>query len=564
MSEMLSYVCGASEEPLLYKTIGSVLEEAAARWPERDVLIVPHQGIRWSYRQLNEAADRFAASLLKLGLVPGDRLGIWSPNRYEWILMQFASAKAGLILVNINPAYRTSELEFVLQKVGCKALVLAPTFKSSNYVAMLRQIAPEISAQPPDDLHLTRLPALRFLIVTDPEPPPHFLSFGAIETLGTPSDRARLEALRSQVQPEDPVNIQFTSGTTGLPKGATLSHHNILNNGYFVARRMRFSPSDRLCIPVPLYHCFGMVMGVLGCVTHGAAMVFPAAGFEPQSVLEAVATERCTALYGVPTMFIAELEHPEFRRYDLESLRTGVMAGAPCPVELMNRVITEMHLREITICYSMTETSPVSFQSHCGDPIERRVSTVGTIHPHLEVKIVDADGRTVRRDERGELLTRGYSVMRGYWDEPQKSREAVDERGWMHSGDLATLDDQGYCQIVGRVKDLIIRGGENISPREIEEFLYRHPQVQEVQVFGIPDARYGEVVCAWIKLRPQQDCEAEAVRRFCAEQIAHYKVPQHIRFVSEFPMTVTGKIQKFVMRERMIEELNLNSGRGAT
>ena len=472
--------------------------------------------------------------------------------------------KAGLILVNINPAYRLSELEFVLNKVGCKALVLAPAFKSSDYVAMLRRIAPEISAQRADNHQLKRLPALRFLILTDAEPPPGFLSFGDVESLGAPSDRARLTALRSLLQPEDPVNIQFTSGTTGLPKGATLSHHNIVNNGYFVARRMRFSPSDRLCIPVPLYHCFGMVMGVLGCVTHGAAMVFPAAGFEPQSVLETIAVEGCTALYGVPTMFIAELEHPEFHRFDLKSLRTGVMAGAPCPVELMKRVVAEMHLREVTICYGMTETSPVSFQSHCDDPIERRVSTVGTIHPHLEVKIVEADGKTVPRGQRGELLTRGYSVMHGYWDEPQKSREAIDERGWMHTGDLATLDDQGYCKIVGRVKDLIIRGGENISPREIEEFLYRHPKVQEAQVFGIPDARYGEVVCAWIKLKPEEYCDAEAMRRFCAEQIAHYKVPQHIRFVSEFPMTVTGKIQKFVMRERMIEELDLNLERGPT
>ncbi len=482
MGATLSYVCGASDEPLLYKTVGAALEDAAVQWPERIALIVSDQAIRWSYRHLNDAADRLAAGLLCLGLVPGDRIGIWSPNRYEWVLTQFASAKAGLILVNINPAYRLSELEFVLNKVGCKALVLAPAFKSSDYVAMLRHIAPEISAQPADNHQLKRLPALRFLILTDAEPPPGFLSLGDVESLGTPSDRARLTVLRSLLQPEDPVNIQFTSGTTGLPKGVTLSHHNIVNNGYFVARRMRFSPSDRLCIPVPLYHCFGMVMGVLGCVTHGAAMVFPAAGFEPQSVLETIAIEGCTALYGVPTMFIAELEHPEFHRFDLKSLRTGVMAGAPCPVELMKRVVAEMHLREVTICYGMTETSPVSFQSHCDDPIERRVSTVGTIHPHLEVKIVEADGKTVPRGQRGELLTRGYSVMHGYWDEPQKSREAIDERGWMHTGDLATLDDQGYCKIVGRVKDLIIRGGENISPREIEEFLYRHPKVQEAQV----------------------------------------------------------------------------------
>jgi fatty-acyl-CoA synthase len=563
MRETLSYVCGTSDEPLMYRTVGRALEEAAARWPEHEALIVTHQNIRWSYQRLNDATDRMAAGLLHLGLVPGDRIGIWSPNCYEWILTQFAAAKAGLILVNINPAYRCSELEFVLNKVGCKALVLAPAFKSSDYVVMFRQLAPESASQVAGDLHLEHLPTLRFLILMGAEPQPGFLSFGTIELLGDAVDHGKLETLRSMLQPEDPVNIQFTSGTTGLPKGATLSHHNILNNGYFVARRMRFSASDRLCIPVPLYHCFGMVMGVLGCVTHGAAMVFPSAGFEPHSVLEAVANERCTALYGVPTMFIAELEHPDFRRHDLHRLRTGVMAGAPCPIELMKRVIAEMHLPEITICYGMTETSPVSFQSHWDDPIERRVSSVGTIHPHLEVKIVDPQGKTVQVGERGELLTRGYSVMQGYWDEPQKTREAVDERGWMHTGDLATLDSDGYCQIVGRVKDLIIRGGENISPREIEEFLYQHPAIQEVQVFGIPDEQYGEVVCAWIKLKPEQRCEAEAVRSFCVDNIAHYKVPQYIRFVSDFPMTVTGKVQKFIMRERMIEELNLSTVRGS-
>jgi len=562
MSETSSYVCGTSVEPLLYKTVGVALEEATARWPECDAVIVSHQKIRRSYRQFNNAVDCLAAGLLHLGLTVGDRIGIWSPNCYEWVLIQFASAKAGLILVNINPAYRSSELEFVLNKVGCKALVLAPSFKTTDYVAMLYQIAPELRTQSANDLHLIRLPALRFLILIDTEPPSGFLAFDGVESLNTSTDFTKVEMLRSILQSEDSVNIQFTSGTTGTPKGATLSHHNIVNNGYFVARRMRFSQTDRLCIPVPLYHCFGMVMGVLGCVTHGAAMVFPAAGFDPQSVLETVAQEECTALYGVPAMFVAELQHPEFHRYNLSTLRTGVMAGAPCPVELMKSVIAQMHLREITICYGMTETSPVSFQSHCDDVIERRVSTVGTVHPHVEVKIVDADGKTVPCGKQGELLTRGYSVMQGYWDEPQKSRETIDQRGWMHTGDLATLDDQGYCQIVGRLKDLIIRGGENISSREIEEFLYRHPKIQEAQVFGIPDPRYGEVVCAWIILKTDELCDAEAVRDFCAEQIAHYKVPQHIRFVSEFPMTVTGKIQKFVMRERMIEELNLQIERG--
>ena len=554
---MLSYASGTSDEPLLYKTVGAVLEEAAQRWGERDALIVPQQRIRWSYRELDAAADRLAAGFVRLGLEPGDRIGIWSPNRFEWVVTQFASAKAGLILVNVNPAYRIAELEFALNKVGCKALVLAPSFKTSDYVGMLCQVAPEIATSTPGALRAAKLPALRAVILTADDVPPGFLAYRDVADAGRAQDEARVRELASQLQPEEAINIQFTSGTTGLPKGATLSHHNIVNNGYFVARRMTFTERDRLCIPVPLYHCFGMVMGVLGCATHGAAMVFPGEAFEPLAVLEAVSAERCTALYGVPTMFIAELEQPQFRSYDLSCLRTGVMAGAPCPVEIMKRVIADMHMREVTICYGMTETSPVSFQSGRDDPLERRVGTVGAIHPHLEVKIVDGDGRVVPRGERGELLTRGYSVMHGYWDEPEKTRQAIDEQGWMHTGDLATLDADGYCNIVGRVKDLIIRGGENISPREIEEFLYRHPYVQDVQVFGIPDRRYGEVVCAWIRLKSGAQCDAEAVRTFCREQIAHFKVPQHIRFVEQFPMTVTGKIQKFVMREQMIAELQL-------
>jgi fatty-acyl-CoA synthase len=541
----LSYVCGVGGEPLLYKTVGAVLEEAAARWGEREALVVPHQNIRWTYRQLDEAADRLAAGFLHLGLVPGDRVGIWSPNRYEWVVTQFASAKAGLILVNINPAYRTSELEYALNKVGCKALVLAPTFKTSDYAAMLEQTRP-------------KLPLLRAAILTDDTPRAGFLRYRDVESSGTAEDLERVRQLRLQLQPEDAINIQFTSGTTGLPKGATLSHHNIVNNGYFVAKRQTFSEQDRLCIPVPLYHCFGMVMAVLGCVTHGAAMIFPAEAFEPKSVLDACQAERCTALYGVPTMFIAELEHPDFKRYDLSKLRTGVMAGAPCPVEVMKRVISDMHMSEVTIAYGMTETSPVSFQSCRDDTLERRVSTVGMIHSHLEVKIVDGEGRVTPLGERGELLTRGYSVMHGYWDDEDKTKQAIDPQGWMHTGDLATLDEAGYCNIVGRVKDLIIRGGENVSPREIEEFLYRHPKIQDVQVFGVPDRRYGEVVCAWIKLKTGERCDAEAIRAFCREQIAHYKVPQHIRFVEQFPMTVTGKIQKYLMRIEMSRELEVS------
>jgi fatty-acyl-CoA synthase len=553
----LSYVCGTGSVPLLYKTVGVVLEDAARRWGDRSALIVRHQNLRWTYRQLNEAADRLAAGLIKLGLQPGDRVGIWSPNRYEWVLTQFATARAGLILVNVNPAYRISELEFSLNKVGCKALILAPGFKSSDYIGMLRQLAPELATSAVGDLQAARLPTLRLVILTDDARVPGFMPFHTVETLGTEVERERLNELRSLLQPEDPINIQFTSGTTGLPKGATLSHHNIVNNGYFVASHMAFSPEDSLCIPVPLYHCFGMVMGVLGCVTHGAAMVFPAEAFEPGAVLEAVTAEKCTALYGVPTMFIAELDHPQFRDHDLSSLRTGVMAGAPCPVEVMKRVIADMNMREVTIAYGMTETSPVSFQSRSDDSIERRVSTVGRIHPHLEVKIIDTEGRVVPRGERGELLTRGYSVMTGYWDDAEKTRQAVDEQGWMHTGDLAVIDAEGYCNIAGRVKDLIIRGGENISPREVEEFLYRHPQIQDVQVFGIPDRRYGEVVCAWIRLKSADPCDADAIRLFCRDQIAHFKVPTHIRFVEQFPMTVTGKIQKFIMREQMIAELRL-------
>ncbi len=553
----LSYVCGASTVPLLYKTVGVVLEDAARRWGERLALVVRRQNIRWTYRELNEAADRLAAGLIKLGLQPGDRVGIWSPNRYEWVLTQFATAKAGLILVNVNPAYRISELEFALNKVGCKALILAPSFKSSDYIGMLRQLAPELSSSAVGELQAARLPTLRMVILTDDARVPGFMPFRSVESLGTDVERERVNELRGLLQPEDDINIQFTSGTTGLPKGATLSHHNIVNNGYFVASHMAFTHEDSLCIPVPLYHCFGMVMGVLGCVTHGATMVFPAEAFEPGAVLEAISAEKCTALYGVPTMFIAELDHPKFREFDLNSLRTGVMAGAPCPVEVMKRVIADMHMSEVTIAYGMTETSPVSFQSRSDDSIERRVSTVGRIHPHLEVKIVDTEGRVVPRGQRGELLTRGYSVMTGYWDDVEKTRQSVDEKGWMHTGDLAVLDDEGYCNITGRVKDLIIRGGENVSPREVEEFLYRHPQVQDVQVFGIPDQRYGEVVCAWIKLKGGDPCDAEVIRGFCRDQIAHFKVPQHIRFVEQFPMTVTGKIQKFIMREQMIAELQL-------
>ncbi|MGD9602156.1 MAG: AMP-binding protein [Gammaproteobacteria bacterium] len=553
-----SYVCGTSDEPLIYTTVGGAFDAARNRWPDHVAIISRHQGIRLTYAELGERIDAFAAGLVALGLKPGDRIGIWSPNNVEWVITQFATAKAGLILVNINPAYRLAELEYALNKVECSALITAERFKSSDYPGMIRTLAPELATSLPRELHAARLPHLRTVIALAREHQPGFLRFSDIPALGSAENRAELIRLADVLQPDDPINIQFTSGTTGMPKGATLTHFSIVNNGYFVGRSMRFSHQDRLCIPVPLYHCFGMVMSVLTCVTHGATMVFPADAFEPKSVLEAVSAERCTALHGVPTMFIAELDHPDFGTYDLTSLRTGIMAGAPCPIEIMKRVLGEMHMSEVTIAYGMTETSPVSFQSNPDDPLERRVSTIGRIHPHVQVKIVDPDGRVVPRGTRGELCTRGYSVMRGYWNDEARTREAIDQAGWMHTGDLAVVDDEGYCNIVGRVKDMIIRGGENVYPREIEEFLFRHPKIQDVAVFGVPDSRFGEQVAAWVKLRDGQQATEEEVRAFCQGQIAHYKVPHYVRFVDDFPMTVTGKIQKFMMRDAMIESLGLD------
>jgi fatty-acyl-CoA synthase len=490
-------------------------------------------------------------------LEQGDRIGIWAPNCGEWVLTQFASARAGLILVTINPAYRLSELEHALRKSGCKALVLAPRFKSSEYIAMLRSLAPEITSTKPGQLRSHRLPDLRTVIHLGEGIEAGMLSFNDVQRAAGGAHHARLQETAHQLQFDDPINIQFTSGTTGAPKGATLTHYNILNNAFFVAEAMGLREGDRLCIPVPLYHCFGMVMSTLACVTHGATMVFPSAGFEPRAVLETVEAERCTALHGVPTMFIAEMEHPDFNRFELGSLRAGIMAGSPCPIEVMRRVMDLMNMRDITIAYGMTETSPVSFQSAIDDPIERRVSTVGRIQPHLEVKIVDSEGRIVPRGTPGELLTRGYSVMRGYWDDPAQTALAIDATGWMHTGDLATIDDEGYCNIVGRIKDMVIRGGENIYPREVEEFLFGHPKIEAAQVVGLPDEKYGEELCAWIKLRAGESLSEQDVRDFCQGQIAHYKIPKYVCFVSEFPMTVTGKIQKFLIRQEMLERLGL-------
>jgi len=552
-----SYVHGASDEPLIGETIGRFFDAAAAKWAERPALVVRHQNVRLSYAELKAVVDKLAAGLLTLGLDPGDRIGIWSPNNSEWVLTQFATAKAGLILVNINPSYRVTELEYALNKVGCKALILAERFKTSDYIGMLRELTPELTRATPGKLESARLPALRAVVVLGEQNHAGCLRFADVAARGGAAEQQCIAELAPLLQFDEPINIQFTSGTTGFPKGATLSHHNILNNGFFIGEAMRLTEQDRLCIPVPLYHCFGMVLGNLAAVTHGACMVFPGEGFDALTTLETVADERCTALHGVPTMFIAQLDHPDFAKFDLTSLRTGIMAGSPCPIEVMKRSVDKMHLNEITIAYGMTETSPVSFQSSTTDPLERRVSTVGRIQPHIEVKVVDTSGRIVPPGAPGELLTRGYCVMLGYWGDEERTREAIDAARWMHTGDLATIDADGYCNIVGRIKDMVIRGGENVYPREIEEFLYRHPKIQDVQVIGVPDDRYGEEICAWVRLRPGMSAGEEEIRAFCRGQIAHYKVPRYIKFVDEFPMTVTGKIQKFIMRERTIAELGL-------
>jgi len=558
-----SYVCGVSDVPLLGETIGSSLDRARERWGDRPALISPSHDVRWSWREFADRVDALATGFIALGLKRGERIGIWSLNRPEWTLTQFAAAKAGLILVTINPAYRLSELEFALGKVGCAAIVTATAFKTSNYMEMLNTLLPELATSQPGQLHAARLPELRAVIQIGGPAAPGAIPFADVADMGGERHRAELAALAEAMQFDDPVNIQFTSGTTGSPKGVTLTHHNILNNGYFVGRAMRLTELDRICIPVPLYHCFGMVMGNLAAVTLGSAMVYPGEGFDPLATLTTVEREKCTTLYGVPTMFIAQLDHPDFARFDLSSLRTGIMAGAPCPIEVMKRVNSAMNMREVTIAYGMTETSPVSFQSAVDDPLERRVSTVGRIHPHVEVKIVDLEGKVVPPGGRGELCTRGYSVMLGYWNEPEKTADVLDRNGWMHTGDLAVIDEEGYCNIVGRIKDMVIRGGENLYPREIEEFLYRHPKIQDVQIFGVADDRYGEELCAWIRVRSGETLTADEIRAFCQGQIAHNKIPRYVEFVDEFPMTVTGKIQKFLMREAVEQRLGLKAQKTA-
>ncbi|OXI36872.1 AMP-binding protein [Burkholderia aenigmatica] len=555
----LSIVRGRTDVPLSDATVATLLHDTASRFPARPAVVFREQGIRWDWRTFAHEIDVLAAGLVALGIEPGDRVGIWSPNRVEWLLTQFATARIGAILVNINPAYRLAELDYALNKAGCRALIAAEQFKSSKYLEMLQALAPELAHCAPGELHAARLPALRIVIRMGDGRTPGMQCYPDVVARGRDTlDVARLDAIGATLAAADPINIQFTSGTTGSPKGATLTHRNVVNNARFIAMAMRFSDQDTLCIPVPLYHCFGMVLAVLACVSTGAAMVFPGEAFDPVATLAAVADERCTALHGVPTMFIAELDHPEFARFDLSTLRTGIMAGSPCPIETMKRVVSQMHLSEITIAYGMTETSPVSFQSSTDDPLEKRTTTVGRVQPHLEVKIVDPDGRIVPVGATGELCTKGYSVMLGYWEDEAKTQETIVD-GWMHTGDLATLDADGYCNIVGRLKDMVIRGGENIYPREIEEFLFRHPKIQSVQVFGVPDAKYGEELCAWIVLRADEQMSEDDVRGFCHGQIAHYKIPRYIRFVDELPMTVTGKVQKFVMRQQMIDAWGLKA-----
>ena len=554
----LSHDKGATGVPLIEQTIGAYFDDACAKYADREALVSRHQADRLTYAEYRRRVDALACSLMRLGLEKGDRIAIWSQNNVEWALTQFATAKAGLVLVNINPAYRRAELDYAINKVGCRAIILAPAFKTSDYIEMITDLAPELKSCAPGELKSERLPTLKWVIRLGAGKTPGMLNFD--DLLGAPSaaEAAALAALGATLKADEPINIQFTSGTTGAPKGATLTHRNILNNGRFTGDAIRLTEADRLCIPVPLYHCFGMVMGNLGSLTHGSCLVYPADSFDPLSVLQAVHEERCTTLYGVPTMFIAVLDHPDFAKYDISSLRTGIMAGSPCPTEVMKRVIDQMHMGQVTIAYGMTETSPVSTQSATDDSLALRVSTVGRVHPHVEIKIIDADGKIVPRGATGEFCTRGYSVMRGYWGDIARTAEAIDGEGWMHTGDLATMDENGYCNIVGRIKDLVIRGGENVYPREVEEFLYRHPKVRDVQVVGLPDKRYGEELCAWIIPKDGETLTDQEVRDFCKGQIAHYKVPRYIKFVDAFPMTVTGKIQKFLIRDQMKEELGLD------
>ncbi len=552
-----SYTCGPQTKPLLAMTIGAAFDRAVERFAEREALVVRHQNLRYTWAQLADEVDRCARGLLALGLQPGERVGIWSPNNAQWCITQFATAKIGVVLVNINPAYRLNELEYALKQSGCRWLICADTFKTSDYHAMLHELLPELEGSAVGALRSHMLPELRGVISLYDKPVDGMLLWKGLMGMAEQVGPEQLRQCSEQLQFDDPINIQYTSGTTGFPKGATLSHYNILNNGYMVGESLKLTEHDRLVIPVPLYHCFGMVMGNLGCVTHGTTMIYPSAAFEPLAALQAAAEEKATGMYGVPTMFIAMLDHPERQSLDLSNLRTGIMAGSTCPIEVMKRVIDDMHLAEMQIAYGMTETSPVSTQTGPDDDLERRVTSVGRTQPHLESKVVDEHNRIVPRGQIGELCTRGYSVMLGYWNNPEATASAIDGARWMHTGDLAIMDDEGYIKIVGRNKDMIIRGGENVYPREIEEFLFTHPAVADVQVIGVPDKTYGEEIVAWVKLHPSHQATADDLRAFCKGRIAHFKTPKHIKFVDEFPMTISGKVQKFKMREVSVAELGL-------
>jgi len=555
LSRTRSYAHGGGGPALLGVTIGGVLDAAVSRWPENEALVVIDQGIRWSWRELRERSLILAAGLLAADLRPGDRIGILAPNRAEWLLAQFGSAYAGLILVNINPAYRLAELEYALNKVRCRALITETRFKTSDYISMLNTLAPELATATPGRLHAARLPELRTVIHLGTEILPGMISFEEIIGRRTQNLLQEVESVATRLDFDEPINIQFTSGTTGAPKATTLTHHNMINNAAISAAIMKLSSADRLCIPVPMYHCFGMVLGTLLCATCGAVIVFPAAGFDARATLKAIDTESCTALHGVPTMFIAMLDEPGFAQFDLRSLRTGIMAGAPCPIELMKRVIEDMHMSEITIGYGMTETGPLATQTSPNDPVALRVGTVGRALPHTEVKIVDEEGSIVATDVAGELCVRGYNVMRGYWNDPEKTREDIDSAHWIRTGDIATMDEDGYLRIVGRTKDMIIRGGENIYPREIEDLLYTNPKIEQVEVVGVPDPKFGEEIAACIRLREGERATVGEIRDFCHGKIAHFKVPRYVYFVDEFPMTVTGKVQKFILREQLTESI---------
>ena len=550
-----SYAHGSEGPHLRGVTVAGVLDEAAARWPDKEALVVVDQDVRWTWQGLRDKARALAAGLLATGLQPGDRIGMLAPNRAEWLVAQFGSAYAGLILVNINPAYRTAELEYALNKVGCRALITETRFKSSDYLSMLYSLAPELQQAEPGKLEAAKLPQLRSVIQLGSSDVAGMFSLQAVLERADSGTLRALDRIAEQTDFDEPINIQFTSGTTGAPKAATLTHHNMVNNALISSAILGFSAADRLCIPVPMYHCFGMVLGTLLCATSGATIVFPAASFDALSTLQAVEAESCTALHGVPTMFIAMLDEPGFDAFDLTSLRTGIMAGAPCPAELMRRVTDDMHMREITIGYGMTETGPLATQTLPDDPPELRVGTVGVPLPHTEIKIGDTDGRIVDRGTAGELCVRGYNVMRGYWDDAERTAEDLDVRHWMHTGDTATMDEQGYIRIVGRSKDMLIRGGENIYPREIEEFLYTHPKIEQVEVVGVPDHRFGEEIAACIRLRDGVEASEDEIRDYCRGKLAHFKVPRYVRFVDEFPMTVTGKVQKFILREQLTQEL---------